>query len=469
MIPSTPVSNPLRPAQFDCMTNFQSNVSLISVKLLPKSNNPNSILGIHNKRGRSCPNTLISHKEKLFSEFGAKASDLKTFNFSSYGPSDQKMLETDPNDPQFWLKVVINMPEKSSSERADPPKVIKFSVKQTSTFEDLYQHTSSLTGHPPSSFYLSSQPPMVSVHISPMIEPLLDTVAVNLRKQPIKFEDILYQPSSRSSALPPLSLYLYLLPPQSSLQKFSLGLSTLQILTYLGRGGFSTVYLTRYRASGHLFALKIVHKHISAKWKFTLIKREFDILKVLNHPFVIRLVGGFTDNKSYYFVMEFCPGGNLYEFIRKNTKLPTNIALLYFAETLMALEYLHSRNILFRDIKTENILLTELGHIKLTDFGLAKKEDTALDLRHSYCGSPLYIAPETVDRKPYSGKIDIYASGVLLYEMLFGIPPFFNKDQKKLQNLKVLKKLKLPKTMNSDIKLMLETALEPVDTFNSGP
>lgn len=218
---------------------------------------------------------------------------------------------------------------------------------------------------------------------------------------------------------------------------------------------------------GSLYALKKVSKKFAMKWKGELIKREFEIMKTVNHPFIAKLVASYSDSRDYNFLIEFCPGGNLYELIRKFKRLPVGMSLYYFTEMLLALEYLHTRYIIFRDIKAENILVDAKGHLKLTDFGLAQKLETRDALVESFCGSPIYIAPETISKEKYSVKVDFYALGVLLYEMIVGSPPFMNRDSNILKAMKLEGKVKYPNSMNPIIKDMIEKCMNRVaPSFN---
>lgn len=228
----------------------------------------------------------------------------------------------------------------------------------------------------------------------------------------------------------------------------------------LGNGGFSKVYLVRRRDNGLMCALKVVSKRLASHWKGELVKREFELWKSCNHPFVVKLDCCFTTETTFNFVMEFVPGGTLLQLLRRKKKLDPRTSLIYFLELLLLLDDLHKSNIVYRDVKAENILIDLNGHLKLTDFGLARTvTDSSRDENMSYCGSPIYIAPETLLRRNYSKKVDYYALGVLLFEMLTGVPPFYSPKTADIKKLKVEKEVELPPEIDPPIKDILAKCL----------
>ena len=128
--------------------------------------------------------------------------------------------------------------------------------------------------------------------------------------------------------------------------------------------------------------------------------------------------------------MEFCPGGDLGNQVKLKKKLSEQEARLYISEIIIALEYLHKNKIIFRDLKPENIVLSADGHIKLTDFGLSKENVGSLMDNKSFVGSIAYLAPEILKKQGHSKSIDWYLTGVLLYELIVGIPPYYHNNRK---------------------------------------
>ena len=207
-----------------------------------------------------------------------------------------------------------------------------------------------------------------------------------------------------------------------------LGADHFLILKKIGCGGFGDVYLVRRKDTGYLYAMKIIQKEGIDKIHARILKRELKIFKDMDHPFVIKLYYSFQTNTSYNFVMEYCPGRDLFKILLEKKKLPESTAQLYFSELLLALDYQHKNLIIYRDLKLENVLLGVDGHIKLIDFGLSKKLKYEGAMTDSFCGSPLYIAPEILDKAKYNHRIDYFSLGVLLYELQCGFPPFTHAD-----------------------------------------
>lgn len=130
--------------------------------------------------------------------------------------------------------------------------------------------------------------------------------------------------------------------------------------------------------------------------------------------------------------------------LRRNKKFPESVAKFYAAEILLALEYLHSRNIIYRDLKPENILLDKEGHIKLADFGLSKVCYSKNQMAYSMCGTPEYIAPEIIQGRGYTNSADWFSFGSLLYDMLTGKPPFYSKNKHEILKNITSKPVPLP-------------------------
>jgi len=152
-----------------------------------------------------------------------------------------------------------------------------------------------------------------------------------------------------------------------------------------------------------------------------------------DHPFLVGMDYLFQSETRLYFVMPFVRGGELYKIFQEQKRFPEEVVRFYIAQIIMALGELHSKGIMHRDLKLENIMVDEDGYIKLIDYGLAKIVAND-ELAMSYCGTPEYLAPEMVDNKGHDMTVDWWAVGILIYEMLIGVTPFFNRNRQVLMS-----------------------------------
>jgi serine/threonine protein kinase len=152
------------------------------------------------------------------------------------------------------------------------------------------------------------------------------------------------------------------------------------------------------------------------------------------HPYIVSLLHSFQDEVHLYLVMDFVGGGDLFALIEANEKLPEDWARVYAAEIALALEHVHAQSIIFRDLKPENVMIGVDGHVKLADFGLAKKveESAPINMRGSIVGTPEYMAPELLSGKAYGKAVDWWTLGCLTYEMIAGRGPFTNPNMAEL-------------------------------------
>jgi len=175
------------------------------------------------------------------------------------------------------------------------------------------------------------------------------------------------------------------------------------------------------------FALKILTMHDVIRLKqVEHVKNEKNILMDIKHPFIIDLVWHAKDNKTFlYMIFPYICGGELFSYLRSAGRFNAPTSLFYTCEIVSALEYLHSLSIVYRDLKPENLLLDREGHLKITDFGFAKR---ITDRTWTLCGTPEYLAPEIIQSKGHNKAVDWWALGILIFEMLAGYPPFFDDN-----------------------------------------
>ncbi|KAJ2888342.1 cAMP-dependent protein kinase catalytic subunit [Coemansia asiatica] len=217
---------------------------------------------------------------------------------------------------------------------------------------------------------------------------------------------------------------------QRSYEDTHVQLSEFEVFRTVGTGSFGRVRLVRQRRTGKYYAMKVLKKgHVVRAKQVEHVNSERRILAECNCPFIVHMLGTCQDRVNLYFFMEYVVGGELFTYLRRYHRFPPPVAKFYAAEVLLALEYMHARNIIWRDTKPENILLDHRGHVKLTDMGFAKK---VMDRTWTLCGTPDYLAPEVIQAKGYGRSVDWWALGILIFEMIAGYPPFYDEDHYRL-------------------------------------
>jgi serine/threonine protein kinase len=200
-----------------------------------------------------------------------------------------------------------------------------------------------------------------------------------------------------------------------------------------------------------VFALKILRKVDVIRLKqVEHVRNERNVLaKVAGHPFITTMVASFQSLDSLYMVLDYCPGGEVFSYLRRARRFNEPTSQFYAAEIVLILEFLHEREgVAYRDLKPENILIDAEGHLKLVDFGFAKKVEN----RETYtlCGTPEYLAPEVIRNTGHGTAVDWWAFGILVYEFLVGQPPFWDQNPMKIYEQIVEGKVRFPSAMSPD-------------------
>ena len=226
---------------------------------------------------------------------------------------------------------------------------------------------------------------------------------------------------------------------QHKLLRRRIGLSDFERIRVLGKGAFGKVLLVRNKLNRQIYAMKILKKnHVINKRQVAHTMSERHVLGRSRHPFVVQMHCAFQTVDKLIFVLDYCAGGDLYYHISRNGRLTESRCKFYAAELAEALSHLHSRGVVYRDLKPENVMITAKGHVKLVDFGLSKQNvKSAVEGASSYCGTPEYLAPEVMrdqSKRNYGTAIDWWSLGALMYEMLTGLPPWYSRDRETLFN-----------------------------------
>ncbi|CAN9171126.1 unnamed protein product [Alternaria alternata] len=247
---------------------------------------------------------------------------------------------------------------------------------------------------------------------------------------------------------------------QTRVTKGKYSLTDFTIQRTLGTGSFGRVHLVQSKHNQRFYAVKVLKKAQVVKMKqVEHTNDERRMLQQVKHPFLITLWGTFQDSKNLYMVMDFVEGGELFSLLRKSQRFPNPVAKFYAAEVTLALDYLHSHNIIYRDLKPENLLLDRHGHLKITDFGFAKEVP---DITWTLCGTPDYLAPEVVASKGYNKSVDWWSLGILIFEMLCGFTPFWDGGSPMKIYENILKsRVKYPPYIHPDAHDLLQKLITP--------
>lgn len=241
-----------------------------------------------------------------------------------------------------------------------------------------------------------------------------------------------------------------------------IGVDDFTLLNVIGIGSFGKVLLVRKKDNQRVYAMKILHKKaIVERNEVEHTRSEKSILMKLECPFLVRLHYSFQTPHKLYFVMDYVNGGELFFHLQKEKQFSEDRVRFYGAEIVAGVEYLHSAGVIYRDLKPENLLLTNEGHLVMTDFGLSKEGLHDPDDRTAtFCGTPEYLAPEILEGKEYGKAVDWWSFGTVLYELLTGLPPFYAEDVQKMYKMIMTSDIEIPEGLTPEAGDLLKRLLD---------
>ncbi|XP_019440212.1 PREDICTED: CBL-interacting serine/threonine-protein kinase 24 isoform X2 [Lupinus angustifolius] len=231
----------------------------------------------------------------------------------------------------------------------------------------------------------------------------------------------------------------------------------------IGEGTFAKVKFAKNTETGESVAIKVMAKRTILKHKMVeQIKREISIMKIVRHPNVVRLHEVLASQSKIYIILEFVMGGELYDKIVQLGKVSENESRRYFQQLIDAVAHCHRKGVYHRDLKPENLLLDDYGNLKISDFGLSALTKKGVDLLHTTCGTPNYVAPEVLSNLGYDGAAaDVWSCGVILYVLMAGYLPFQEADLPMLYKRISAAEFVCPFWFSTGAKTLIHKILDP--------
>ncbi|CAG5867015.1 unnamed protein product [Menidia menidia] len=232
-----------------------------------------------------------------------------------------------------------------------------------------------------------------------------------------------------------------------------------RLLKTIGKGNFAKVKLAKHLLTGREVAIKIIDKTQLNPTSLQKLFREVSVMKILNHPNIVKLFEVIETEKTLYLVMEYASGGEVFDYLVAHGRMKEKEARAKFRQIVSAVEYCHQKRIVHRDLKAENLLLDADMNIKIADFGFSN-EFTLGSKLDTFCGSPPYAAPELFQGKKYDGpEVDVWSLGVILYTLVSGSLPFDGQNLKELRERVLRGKYRIPFYMSTDCENLLKKLL----------
>ncbi|XP_014105279.1 MAP/microtubule affinity-regulating kinase 3 isoform X9 [Cinclus cinclus] len=232
-----------------------------------------------------------------------------------------------------------------------------------------------------------------------------------------------------------------------------------RLLKTIGKGNFAKVKLARHILTGREVAIKIIDKTQLNPTSLQKLFREVRIMKILNHPNIVKLFEVIETEKTLYLIMEYASGGEVFDYLVAHGRMKEKEARAKFRQIVSAVQYCHQKHIVHRDLKAENLLLDADMNIKIADFGFSN-EFTVGNKLDTFCGSPPYAAPELFQGKKYDGpEVDVWSLGVILYTLVSGSLPFDGQNLKELRERVLRGKYRIPFYMSTDCENLLKRFL----------